>query len=205
MRVLERPFWLAGEYGSPERLAAALEAGAAGIQVGTAFAFCAESGLGDDVKRRVLEMARAGRLDVRTDPKASPTGYGTLSDSDKHRERLRVCDIGYLRQAYARSDDTIGWRCPGEKIASYVQKGGDASHCEGRKCLCNSLLANVGLGQVREDGESELPLITCGDDVGRIAEFADPEVLAPYPARDVVAKLLGRLKLANSLKTALAV
>ena len=39
------PFWLAGSSGSPEKLAEALDAGAAGIQVGTLFAYCEESGI----------------------------------------------------------------------------------------------------------------------------------------------------------------
>ena len=45
MRALGLPFWLAGGYGSPEKLAEAIHAGASGVQVGTAFAFCEESGL----------------------------------------------------------------------------------------------------------------------------------------------------------------
>src|SRR5450759_911182 len=38
LRELGLPFWLAAEYGSSEKLREALNAGAAGIQVGTAFA-----------------------------------------------------------------------------------------------------------------------------------------------------------------------
>jgi NAD(P)H-dependent flavin oxidoreductase YrpB (nitropropane dioxygenase family) len=45
MRELGLPFWLAGGTGSPEGLRNALACGAAGIQVGTLFAYCAESGL----------------------------------------------------------------------------------------------------------------------------------------------------------------
>ncbi len=45
------PFWLAGSYGSPERLREALAQGASGIQVGTAFALSKESGLDPDVRR----------------------------------------------------------------------------------------------------------------------------------------------------------
>jgi nitronate monooxygenase len=40
IRELELPFWLAGSHARPEKLAEALRLGAAGIQVGTAFAFC---------------------------------------------------------------------------------------------------------------------------------------------------------------------
>ncbi|MEO5987913.1 MAG: nitronate monooxygenase, partial [Candidatus Eisenbacteria bacterium] len=38
------PFWIAGGAGWPDRLRTALRSGAAGIQVGTLFAFCDESG-----------------------------------------------------------------------------------------------------------------------------------------------------------------
>jgi nitronate monooxygenase len=48
MRELELPFWLAGGYGSAEKLREALATGATGVQVGTSFAFCVESGLRDD-------------------------------------------------------------------------------------------------------------------------------------------------------------
>ncbi len=89
IRGLGLPFWLAGSYSDPEKLAEALQLGAVGIQVGTAFAFCNESGIMSSLKRRVIEHARAGNVDVLTDPKASPTGFpfkvvqmpGTLSDT----------------------------------------------------------------------------------------------------------------------------
>ena len=45
MSRLGLPFWLAGAYGTPERVAEALEAGAAGVQCGTIFALCTESGI----------------------------------------------------------------------------------------------------------------------------------------------------------------
>src|ERR1039457_2583018 len=45
LRALGVPFWLAGGYGSPEKLREALELGAAGIQVGTAFSVRDGSGL----------------------------------------------------------------------------------------------------------------------------------------------------------------
>lgn len=45
IRDLGLPFWLAGSFATPERLAEARRAGAAGIQEGTAFAFCDESGV----------------------------------------------------------------------------------------------------------------------------------------------------------------
>lgn len=195
---LERPFWLAGAQGTPEGVRDALDAGAAGVQVGTAFAFCRESGLRDDLKRRALEMSRAGEADVYTDPAASPTGFpfkvlqmpGTLSDNNLYAVRERRCDLGYLRQTYRRPDGTLGGRCPAENVATYVRKGGDPDDVNCRKCICNALLTNVGLGQVRKGGGQELPLVTCGEEIRGIAAFARSEEAESYSAQDVVNRLL---------------
>lgn len=75
IRGLGLPFWVAGGVGSPAALHEALAAGAAGIQVGTLFAFCDESGLDEGYKRAVLASVRHGTVDVTTDSRASPTGY----------------------------------------------------------------------------------------------------------------------------------
>jgi NAD(P)H-dependent flavin oxidoreductase YrpB (nitropropane dioxygenase family) len=75
MQELGLPFWLAGSAGSPERLKAARDAGAAGIQVGTLFAYCEESGFTTALKRQVRQGVMQGIVSVRTDPRASPTGY----------------------------------------------------------------------------------------------------------------------------------
>lgn len=198
MRELSLPFWLAGSYGSPERVQQALALGAAGVQVGTAFAFCRESGLRDDLKRQALALCRAGQADVFTDPAASPTGFpfkvlqlaGTQSDAAAYQTRRRRCDLGFLRQYYRRPDGSVGWRCPGEDPAAFCRKGGTLSETVGRKCLCNALLANVGLAQVRAGGVEEAPLVTCGDDVATIADFAAGA--DSYSARDVVRRLLSR-------------
>lgn len=200
MRALQLPFWLAGSYGTPEQVTAALELGAAGVQVGTAFAFCAESGLRDDVKRRALQMSRTGAVDVLTDPAASPTGFpfkvlnleGSLSDPAVYDERTRVCDLGFLRQFYRLEDGTLGWRCPAEPVAAYVRKGGDHADTVGRKCVCNALMANVGIAQIRGNGE-ELPLVTCGNEACYIASFAANDADS-YTAHDVIERLLSGIK-----------
>jgi nitronate monooxygenase len=198
MRAIELPFWLAGSLGTPERLREALAEGAAGIQVGTAFAFCKESGLREDVERRVLAMSRTGEVDVLTDPAASPTGFpfkvlqlaGTQSEVAVYQQRRRQCDVGFLRQFYRRSGGTVGWRCPSEAPTAYCRKGGREADVIGRKCLCNALLANVGLGQIRGGGTEELPLITCGDDAAQIARFMPSPMTELYSAGDVIRHLL---------------
>jgi NAD(P)H-dependent flavin oxidoreductase YrpB (nitropropane dioxygenase family) len=191
------PFWLAGMRAEPENLADAIAHGATGIQVGTAFAFCDESGFRQDLKRRVVEMSREGTAGVFTDPIASPTGFpfkvvglpGTLSDPAVYAARDRICDLGYLRSAYSKTDGTVGWRCPAERRDDFVDKGGDPEALTGRKCLCNALMANIGLGQVRPDGQQEPPLLTAGDDVADVARFVRSGT-SSYTAADVISYLL---------------
>ena len=52
MQALGLPFWLAGSCGREGLLRSAQARGAAGIQVGTAFAFCEESGIDPDAQAR---------------------------------------------------------------------------------------------------------------------------------------------------------
>jgi NAD(P)H-dependent flavin oxidoreductase YrpB (nitropropane dioxygenase family) len=197
IHALGRPFWLAGSYGRPGRLADALRLGATGIQVGTAFAFCNESGLRPELKQRALHMSRAGAARVFTDPVASPTGFpfkvvqmeGTLSHADQYAARTRICDLGYLRHLYRKPDGTPGYRCPAEPVDDYVKKGGTVADAQGRKCLCNGLVANVGLAQVRSELDQELALMTAGDDVANVAQFLKPGCDF-YTAAEVMARLL---------------
>ena len=200
LRALGVPFWLAGGYGNAEKLREALDQGAAGIQVGTAFAFSNESGMRADLKATLMAKAKVGAGEVFTDPLASPTGFpfkvaqleGTGSSFPIYQERKRVCDLGYLREAYATSDDHIGYRCAAEPVANYVAKGGKVEDTVGRKCQCNALMANVGHAQVRKDHSVELPLVTVGDDLNTIATFLPPGQ-DTYTAADVVTSLLSAL------------
>ena len=115
---------------------------------------------------------------------------GTLSERSVYAERERVCDLGYLRQVYRRADGSLGYRCPGEPVDSYVRKGGKIEDTIGRKCLCNGLTANIGLGQRQGNGSVEKPLLTAGDDVAQIAQFLKPGRTS-YTAADVIQALLG--------------
>lgn len=174
------PFWLAGGQATPERLAQAQRAGAAGVQVGSVFALSDESGLDTGLRRQLLEELVAGRLRVRTDPLASPTGFpfkvvslpGTLAEPDRYAARPRLCDLGYLRVPYERSPGVVGYRCPAEPVHTYVRKGGSEADAVGRTCLCNGLMATVGLGQTRRDGYQEVPVLTLGADLEGPARLA---------------------------------
>lgn len=199
IKALGLPFWLAGGTGSPEALERAMNQGAAGIQVGTLFAYSQESGFEADLKRGILEQAARGEVRVFTDPKASPTGFpfkvaevaGTLSQPQVYQQRTRVCDLGYLREPYQTAEGKIGFRCASEPIDQYLAKGGELANTEGRKCLCNALMAAVGQGQVQKNGDHELPLVTSGDDLERIGRFV-AQFGTHYSAKDVVGYLLGK-------------
>ena len=196
MRGLGLPFWLAGGTGSPEGLQTAIDAGAAGIQVGTLFAYTDESGIATDLKQQVLEQVRSGAPDVVTDPRASPTGFPfkvvrlpeSNSEDESYARRERVCDLGYLRTAYRREDGRIGYRCAAEPVDTYVAKDGDEEDTTGRKCLCNGLMANVGHAQQRDNGP-ERALITSGDDLLRMQEFLGGR--HAFSADDVIDYLVG--------------
>ncbi|MEE9614547.1 MAG: nitronate monooxygenase [Thermodesulfobacteriota bacterium] len=198
IKALGLPFWLAGSFGTPEKLKEALSLGASGIQMGTVFALCRESGLTEEIKSELIEKTVAGEVCVFTDPKASPTGFpfkvaklaGSNSEKEVYSERRRVCDIGYLRHLYKKEDGSIGYRCQAEPVEVYVKKGGKAEDTEGRKCLCNGLLSNIGLPQSWKDGYEEKPLVTMGDDIKNVTRFLKNGA-ASYSAEDVVKYMLG--------------
>ena len=192
------PFWLAGGYGHPEQLQAALEAGAAGVQVGTVFALCDESGMETGLRKRLLHKVLDEEAQVFTSPLASSTGFpfkiaqmeGTLSDPDAYEARNRICDLGFLRRIFKREDGSLGYRCSAEPVDDYVKKGGNAQETVGRTCLCNNLFATAGFPQRRKDGYVELPLITSGDDLVVMGQFLKPGKIS-YSAEDVITYLLG--------------
>lgn len=191
------PYWLAGSYGSPEKLREALSLGAQGVQVGTPFAFCRESGITDQIKKLVSEKVGHGTVNVFTDPRASSSGYpfkvvqleDSLSEPKVFDCRPRVCDLGYLRTAFKREDGSVGFRCPAEPVDEYTKKGGNVEDTSGRKCLCNGLLATVGLPQVQKSGYVEKALVTAGaclPDIGAYFRHGEKS----YSAEDVVTYIL---------------
>lgn len=144
-----------------------------------------------ELKTRVLAQVGAGTTRVFTDPLASPTGFpfkvvqlpGTLSDPDIYAGRARICNLGYLRQAYRRDDGSIGWRCPAEPEGRFLAKGGAPVALVGRMCLCNALLASAGFAQAAPDGRREPPLVTAGDCLDQLSQ-AVPR-LGPYSAAEL--------------------
>ncbi len=191
------PFWVAGGTGRPGAIEELKRHGATGIQVGTLFAFCDESGLTEEYKRTVIREALDAPVHVRTDDRASPTGFPfktvglerSLSDDAVYAKRARICDLGYLRVPVRLEKGSVDYRCPAEPEADWERKGGESDATAGRRCLCNALMANIGLGQRRSDGSTEPPLLTSGDQLSEIGRFLAGR--DRYTASDVIDYLLG--------------
>lgn len=193
---LGKPFWLAGSYATPARVAEARALGAAGVQVGSAFALCDESGLREGVKREIRKRIAAEELEVRTSTTASPSGFpfqvvqltGSLSDQRVYQARNRVCNVGHLVEAYQKDEGEgggIGFRCPSEPVDAFVRKGGTEASTEGKICLCNGLGAAAGV----INPEAEPFVATLGKDVAFYREIRTQED-GSYAAEDVVRAIL---------------
>lgn len=190
------PFWLAGGYGRIGKLKEAQALGAMGIQVGTAFAFCEESGFEPELKSQVLAAVKSGDLKVRTDALASPTGFpfkvaqltGSIADPLVYQSRERICDLGLLRETYQKPDGSVGFRCAAEREYDFLAKGGEPGQFEGRICLCNSLCASAGVAQVRS-GYVEPQLVTIGDDLEAVRDLMPGEQTS-FTAAEVIERLL---------------
>lgn len=168
LESLNIPFWIAGSLASPEGLAEAHALGAVGIQAGSIFALSDNSGMKSSYRSEMRRLGYNGKLVVRTDPTASPTGFpfkvaqlnGTQSDPRIYNERKRICDLSALLVPYKITDTKIGFRCSSEPIQDYLRKGGKLEDTIGARCLCNGLFSAAGFGN-----PGELPIFTMGDDV----------------------------------------
>jgi nitronate monooxygenase len=207
IRSFNIPFWLAGGYGSHDKLQAALAAGACGVQVGSAFALTEESGMKSDYRSAILKELRNGADDaslVKTTT-FSPTGFSfkvvqlkdTLSEDDIYQTRRRICDIGLLQQRGLSKPDeegarTLFQRCAAAPIESYINHRGVERNTEERRCLCNGLLASVGLAQVKKlDGGwvEEPAIVTLGNRLDDVRRFSR-QGQTPYHVADVVMDIL---------------
>jgi len=185
------PFWLAGSFGSPEGLKKAQALGARGVQVGTAFAFCEESGIDPVLKSKGRRMIYNDELFVHTSAVASPTGYpfkllsmpGTIFEKEIYNARVRNCSMGYLRKAVWLNGKVV-FRCSAEPEDGYESKGGDINNTIGRMCLCNALTSTVG------SRPGEMSVLTAGDDIASVRRMMRNEN-SSYSAEEVVKHLSG--------------
>ncbi len=167
------PVYVAGaldEGGSRNDYLRWLARGAYGVQIGSRFALCRESGMRDDLKQQVVDRNHTKETTVLTDNVLSPTGYpfkvvpleGTLADPTVYEARKRICNRAYLVTSTwdTRPDGTRRERyiCPAMPEKQYRTLGGDVADLTGRVCLCNALLSTAGLYT-----DVEPPIITLGE------------------------------------------
>ena len=106
--------------------------------------------------------------------------------------RIRRCDLSYLREPYHKPDRSVGFRCAAEPVAQYVRKGGASDDTIGRICLCNGLIAAIGLGHDQTDQPThpvEAPVLTAGEDVKHVARFLAPGSRS-YRAAEVIRQIM---------------
>ena len=197
LRELGVPFWLAGGYGSPEKLRDALDRGRRRRPGGHRVCLQRRIGLAARSEKDA-GAAWAGTGEVFTDPLASPTGFpfkvAQLEGTSSALRCLPGTQADLRSGLPERGVRQGGWlhRLPLFRRAGSVlrlAKGGKTEDTVGRKCLCNSLLANIGHPQIRKDGTVEPPLVTVGDDLKNVARFLGPG-RTTYTAAEVVESLL---------------
>jgi len=208
IRAVGLPFWLAGGYASRLGLQTALAAGAAGVQAGSNFALAEESGLSPVYRSAIFKELKKGSTDnalVQTSL-FSPTGFPfkvvqldhTLADEEVYAERRRLCDLGFLKQRVLSKPEADGsrrllQRCPAAPIEDFVSKRGLPFNAEGKRCLCNGLLAGIGLGQVGTqpgDMTEEPAIVTLGNDLAGVRRLSRQGQVR-YWAKNVVEDILG--------------
>jgi len=187
-----QPYWLAGNYAT--RLAEAISLGASGIQVGTPFEFCTDSGITPQLKRQAL-IEILGGARAYTSARASPARLpfkelqisGTMSSQEVYAERRRVCNLGFLVEVYEEGNKLLT-RCSAEPEEVYVKKGGLLEDTIGRKCLCNNLLATIGLNT-----PDEKPLVTSGADLTAVKDLVQRHGME-YSAENVIDYILEKAR-----------
>ena len=208
IREVNLPFWLAGGYGSRQKLQQAIELGAKGVQVGSNFALAEESGMKPAFRTAILK-----RLQKETEDAPlvyttlfSPTGFpfkvvqieDTLADNEVYAARRRICDLGLLQQrglSQPAADGTrrLFQRCQAAPIEDFISKRGLPRNTEEKRCLCNGLLACVGLGQVglpKGELSEEPAIVTLGnhlDGIRRLSSHGQTR----YWVKDAVIDMLG--------------
>ncbi len=192
LQALGVPFWIGGSFASPAGLSTALSLGASGIQVGSIFALCEDSGLAPMYRRETIRRWHRGQLQVKTDAQASPTGFpfkvaqlpGTLSEEEIYRLRHRICNQHGLATPHQLPNGDIVYRCPAEPTRIYRRNGGQIEDTVAARCLCNGLMAAAGVGDPLEPA-----IVTLGDDLNFLRYLTTNENDS-YSAAQAMAYLL---------------
>jgi len=183
--------YVAGNGSSREEFQDWINKGAYGLQVGSRFALCTESGMRDDLRDRIIERNASGETIVQTSNRLSPTGYpfkqvplaGTLSDAGVYEARKRICNKGYLLQSHIQTlpdgTEKETYICPAMPEKQYGKLGGDSADLSDRVCLCNALFSTAGLGEAIEPALVTLGKFGASVTVKRTAREIIEDLLTP--------------------------
>ena len=118
------------------------------------------------------------------EPRATPDGQTVLG---------LLQQLG-LSKPGADGTRSLFQRCPAAPVAGFLEKRGLQHNTEARRCLCNGLLAGVGLGQVSErKGQrvEEPAIVTLGNHLDGVRRLSS-QGQSSYWARDAVYDILGQ-------------
>ncbi len=108
---------------------------------------------------------------------------------------ILVCSSNWdLSKPSADGTRSLFQRCPAAPVAGFIEKRGLQHNTEARRCLCNGLLAGVGLGQVSErKGQrvEEPAIVTLGNHLDGVRRLSS-QGQSTYWARDAVYDILGQ-------------
>jgi len=183
--------YVAGDGSSREEYQSWIDQGAYGVQVGSRFALCTDSGMRDDLRDKIIERNANGETIVQTSNRLSPTGYpfkqvplaGTLSDAGVYEARKRICNKGYLLQSHVEAlpdgTEKETYICPAMPAKQYAKLGGDNADLTDRVCLCNALFSTAGLGETIEPALVTLGKFGASVTVKRSAREIIEDLLTP--------------------------
>jgi nitronate monooxygenase len=78
-------------------------------------------------------------------------------------------------------------------VDEYLRKSGKIENTVGRKCLCNALMANIGMAQKQASGYLEKPLFTSGSELSLLKRFISQEKKS-YSAEEIINALCPQLE-----------
>jgi nitronate monooxygenase len=149
LRAIGLPFWLAGGYGTPGECAKR-STGASGVQVGTAFAMCAESACARTTAWRCCGSSPAWQVFDERLTWVPICCRGCRHDvGSGRRDRPRICDPGFLREAYRQDDGSIG-SMPGQPV-NVPSRRAARSTTPRAEVSCNALVASAGYPSARAE------------------------------------------------------
>ena len=183
VRELGLPFWLAGGQATPQQLRLAQEAGAVGIQAGTVFAFCEESGMAPEIRAKVLDQVRGrprhgvhrpARLADRVPLQGRESRGHALGGGGRPRGASAAAIWATSGSPTSPPTDVSATAARPSRSRTTSARAATFADTVGRKCICNGLTATIGLGQ-RRHGNEEEPIVTAGNDLEELGDLLGPD------------------------------